>query len=197
MTEFIEKIQNGEIRANTVTAGAAHIAMATVGGDTIEAEYFVFDHSGWWRTKEPKTIKDKLENVLDTLVHPFRKFKWWLKDAYWKVRYGFQRMFNGYDDVDTFEIFYKFVDRYSKILTEYRKHHIGYCGEMTEEEWDAIIDEMIYHLKYMDEETVIDELERDVPDEWTVSSRTVSEVLDKHKDEFFKLFSKYFFHLWD
>ena len=48
----------------------------------------------------------------------------------------------------------------------------------------------------MDEWTVIQELEKDVPDNWSVSSETVYEVMDKHKNEFFKLFSEYFFYLW-
>ena len=103
----------------------------------------------------------------------------------------------GYDAVDTFETFYKFTKRYSKILKDYRKHHIGYCGEMTAEEWDAIIDEMIYHLHYMDEETVTEELEKNVPDDWSVSTVDVYSVMDVHKDAFFELFSKYFYHLWD
>ena len=68
---------------------------------------------------------------------------------------------------------------------------------MTEEEWDDIIDEMIYHLHYMNEEVVVEELERDVPDDWSASYKTVNYILDKHKDAFFELFSKYFYHLWD
>lgn len=137
------------------------------------------------------------EKVWDVITTPYYKAKWWIREAYWEVRYGFQRMFKGYDYVDTFETFAKFRERYIKILTDYRKNHIGYCGEMTEEEWDNIIDEMIYHLHYMDEETVIEELERDVPDDWSASYKTVNYVLDKHKNAFFELFSKYFYHLWD
>lgn len=106
-------------------------------------------------------------------------------------------MFKGYDYVDTFETFAKFIERYTKILTEYRKMHVGYVGTMTNEEWEAIIDEMLYHLKYMDEETVTEELERYVPDNWHASSKTVAEIMDKHKNAFFELFSKYFYHLWD
>jgi hypothetical protein len=68
---------------------------------------------------------------------------------------------------------------------------------MTVEEWDAVIDEMLYHLKYMDEETVTEELEKNVPEDWSASYRTVNPILEKHKDAFFKLFSKYFYDLWD
>jgi hypothetical protein len=191
MTEFIEKVENGELGGRKTTLRETHIATAKVGKDTIEAEYFIFDHSDWFGLNEPNWT------LWDRITTPFWKAKRWIKDTYWEVRYGFQRMFNGYDSVDTFETFWKFINRYSKILIDYRNNHWGYPGDMTVEEWDAIVDEMIYHLKYMDEETVTAELERDVPDNWTASHKTVWEILDKHKNRFFELFSKYFYHLWD
>lgn len=197
MTEFVKKVQNDELKSSTVSIREIYKATAKVGEDVIEAEYFIFDRSNWWSTKQPKTFKDKLEDLWDTITWPFCKLKLWLRDIRWKIYYGLQRMFKGYDSVDTFETFYKFIERYTKILTEYRKHHWGYCSEMTTEEWDNVIDEMIYHLKYMDEETVAEELERDVPDGWNASHKTICEVLDKHKDRFFELFSKYFYCLWD
>ena len=124
----------------TVSTRDEHKAIATVGKDTIEAEYFIFDRS--LGLNEPKwTLWDKI-----TL--PFYRVKNWIRDTYWEIRYGFQRMFKGYDYVDTFEIFAKFIERYTKILTRYRKHHVGYVFAMTAEEWDAVIDEMLYHLKY-------------------------------------------------
>lgn len=177
----------------TVSTKGEHKAIVTVGKDTIEAEYFTFEHSNWLNTKK----KNIFEKVWDVITTPYYKTKWLIREAYWEIRYGFQRMFKGYDSVDTFETFSKFIERYTKILTEYRKTHWGYCGEMTEEEWDAVIDEMIYHLHYMNEETVTDELEKDAPDDWSASYKTVNYILDKHKDAFFELFSKYFYHLWD
>ena len=197
MTDFIEKVQNGEVAGRSATLRETHTATAQVGKDTIEAEYFTFDHSDWWPTKECKTLKDKLENLWDIITTPFYRAKHWVKDTYWEIRYGFQRMFKGYDSVDVFETFAKFIDRYTKILTRLRNNHCGYPYNLTEEEWDAVIDEMIYHLKYMDEETVIEELERNVPDNWTASHKTVGEILEKHKDQFFELFSKWFYNLWD
>lgn len=179
---------------NKVSIDNMHTATAKVGRDTIEnAQYFTFNHSGFWSSKE----MNMAEKIWDVITTPYYKAKWKLDRLYWNCRYGFERMFKGYDSVDTFEIFAKFIERYTKILKEYKKTHIGYCGTMTEEEWDNVIDEMIYHLYYMDEEHVTDELEKDVPDDWNASSITVYEVMDKHKDEFFKLFSEYFYNLWD
>lgn len=183
--------------AKKVSINNEYTATAKVGKDTIEAKYYIFDHSDWFVKKEIKTFKDVLEKIWDVITTPYYVVKRKTRDVYWEIRYGFQRMFKGYDSVDTFETFWKFINRYSKILKDYRQHHIGYCGEMTAEEWDNIVDEMIYHLHYMDEETVTNELEKDVPDDWNASHITVYEVMDKHKDAFFELFSKYFYHLWD
>ena len=191
--EFIDKLENGELKAHTVTTRETYYATAHVGKDAIEAEYFIFDHSPLWEPKEMKWF----EKIWDVITTPYYKAKWKIRDVYWEVRYGFQRMLKGYDSVDTFEIFAKFIERYTKILTEYRKTHIGYVYNMTEEEYDNIIDEMLYHLRYMDEWTVIEELEEDVPENWSASAKTVDQIMNKHKDEFFKLFSEYFYNLWD
>lgn len=193
MNEFIDKIESSNLKSDMVSTGEIHVATAKVGNDVIEnAEYFIFDYN-WWPPKSTKWYC-KLWNTITT---PYYKARWKIKEAYWEVRYGFERMFKGYDSVDTFETFAKFIDRYTKILTDLRKCHYGYPGTITEEEWDNVLDEMIYHLYYMDEEHVTAELEKDVPDNWTVSGKTVSNIMDKHKNEFFKLFSEYFYHLWD
>lgn len=184
--------------AKNVSTREFHYATAKVGGDTIEnVEYIVFDHSDWLKPKKAKTFKDKAEAVWDVITTPYYKVKWKIKNACWEVRYGLERMFMGYDSVDAFEIFYKFIKRYSKIIKKLRDNHYGHPCNLTEEEWYNILDEMIYHLYYMDEEHVTAELEKDVPDNWSANAKTVSEVMDKHKDEFFKLFSEYFYNLWD
>lgn len=185
-----------DMKRVTVSANV-HEATAKVGRDTIEyAQYHTYERD-WYKSVKEKTAKDKLEDLWDDITTPFWKVKLWVRNAYWETRYGFQRMFNGYDVVDTFEIFAKFIERYTKILTRFKKNHMGVPYGMENEEWEAIIDEMLYHLKYMDEWTVIQELEKDVPDNWSASSKTVNEVMEKHKNEFFRLFSEYFYNLWD
>lgn len=193
LDDFVEKVENGELRSSTVSTREVHTATVKVGKDIIEAEYWIFDHSPLWEPREMTWF----EKVWDVITTPYYKVKWKIRDMYWEVRYGFERMFKGYDSVDTFEIFAKFIERYTKILTEYRNTHIGYIYNMTEEEYDNIIDEMLYHLHYMDEWTVIEELEEDVPENWSASAKTVDQIMEKHKNEFFKLFSEYFFSLWD
>lgn len=180
--------------AKRVYTREMHYATAKVGRDTIEnAEYFTFEHSGYLTPKKMNWF----EKAWDVITTPYYKAKWKIKNACWEVCYGFERMFKGYDSVDTFEIFAKFIDRYSKVLKELRNCHYGHPYELTEEEWDNILDDMIYHLHYMKEDNVIKELERLVPNDWSASLKTVGEIMNKHKNEFFKLFSEYFYNLWD
>lgn len=160
---------------------------AQVGRDTVNAKYFKssFNHTPIkWSTWDKITI-------------PFYRASRIIKDAYWNIRYGFQRMFKGYDSVDCFDTFEKFIERYTKILTEFKKHNHSYPLGMTEEEWLNIIDEMIYHLHYMNEDNVDKELKKYVPEGWIPCCKTSGKIMDKHKEKFFELFSKYFYNLWD
>lgn len=180
-------------RSVTVSTREIHTATATVGMDTIEAEYFTFDYSNPFESEKMNAF----EKMWDVITSQYYKIKWKIRNAYWECRYGFERMFKGYDSMDTFEIFYKFIKKYKKVLTEFRNNHYGYPANLTEEEWDNILDSMLYHLYYMEEDNVIKELEKDVPDNWSVSLKTINEVMEKHKNGFFKLFSEYFYNLWD
>ena len=49
----------------------------------------------------------------------------------------------------------------------------------------------------MNEDNIKKELSKYILKDWIVSDKTVYEVAEKHKNEFFKLFSEYFFNLWD
>lgn len=175
-----------------------HYATAQVGKDTIEnAEYISFPDSVWDRPKRDLSFKDKISDIWFDITYPFRRLRGKIEDVILHIRHGFERMFKGYDNVDTLEMFAKFTERYYKIFTEYRKNHYGYPGNMSVEEWEEIVDEMIYHLYYMDEEHVEKELCKDVPEDWIPHCNTVDEIMERHKDEFFKLFSQYFYYLWD
>lgn len=172
-----------------------YTATAQVGRDTIEnAKYITFKHTP---SERIKTFKNKIEDLWFFITLPIWKTKRWVRDIYWEIRYGCQRMFKDYDDVDTFETFSKFTERYKKILKEYKTHHYGYPCDMTEKEWETVIDDMIYHLHYMDNQNVENELSKGMPEDWCPSSLTVYEIMERHKDDFFELFSKYFYNLWD
>ena len=110
-----------------------HKLKVKIDGEEIQAEYIEFEH-------DLSSFK-KSFNLWDKITIPFYRIKNTLRDVYWEIRYGFQRMFKGYDYVDTFETYAKFTERYYKILTEYRKNHFGHPCNLTNEECEALFKE--------------------------------------------------------
>ena len=149
--------------------------------------------------------------------------KWKLKNLRWELRYAWRRAWYGYDDMDIIEMYASFIERYKAILKDYRENHMGlfnvpeeYKKEYNynrdffdEEETDAIIDTMIYHLEMMDEDNVEKALygtsiyddnfsvEEYVKEYSIEKMQHISSVMVHHKNEFMKLFSMFFYELWD
>ena len=119
-----------------------------------------------------------------------------IKNLYYQVKYGFQRMFRGYDDTEVFNADLTFIDRYLKILKDFRKNHYGYPLSITNEQWDDILDEMINHLNRMNEEYIIKELCKGMPADYYPDYETIEAIMLNNKKEFFELFSRYFTDLW-
>jgi hypothetical protein len=108
---------------------------------------------------------------------------------------------HGYDEYATWETFDWFIDTMRDILTYYRNHHDGYpvapnFNELLQEEldieYDNDLDKMISLLNDMDENNPKYEAE-----EYQKDYGKHYEEMNAAKDEFFKLFSKYFYNLWD
>ena len=172
-----------------------HTKEIEIAGEKITAEYF--ESSFNFRPIERTGLSQKFSNLWDTVTLPFWRLKYEIKNIYWDIRYGFQRMKKGYDYLDTISAYSKFIDRYTKILKAYKENMHGHPGRMTEEEWNNIIDKMIFHLYYMDEENVDEELSKDIPESWLPTLNTTYNIMEHHKNEFFKLFSEHFYDLWD
>ncbi len=133
--------------------------------------------------------------------HPAR---YWYKNIkyiplYFKLMHHLIK--HGYDEYATWETFDWFIDTMKEILTVYRNNHNGYPVfnmalmdddskefEAIRDKYDGDIDHMIELLDAMDENS--DRYENKL-------------YIDKHnsmnaaKDEFFELFAKYFYDLWD
>ena len=159
-----------------------------VDGQNMEVEYLKFEHSDWFEMKW--TLWEKI-------TIPFSRFRGHCRELCYIIKWAFQRMFRGYDDTETWELYSNFITRYKKILAQYRKNHWGYPGELTEEEWEAIVDRMIHCLDMMDENYVSNILEKDMPEDCISSQKSTDEITEKYKNEFFELFSKWFYNLWD
>ena len=169
-----------------------HVKDVTIDNETIKNVKFTSYKDIW----ENNPLKLKW-NLWDKITIPFYRVRRLIVDTYYRIYHGFQRMFKDYDDYDVFELFSSFTNRYSKILTDYRKTHYGHPCELTNEQWEAIIDEMLHHLKFMNETYVENSLCEGMPEHWLPDRLVVDEIMERHKDEFFKLFSKYFYNLWD
>ena len=125
---------------------------------------------------------------------------------HWPMRYWYRNVANipgyframhhlikyGYDEYATWETFDWFIDTMKSVLTEYRNTHSGYpvfTMESMDDEtidefakrYDEGIDRMIELLDLMDEKDLI----------------RIQKEKDKAKEEFFELFSEYFYTLWD
>lgn len=94
----------------------------------------------------------------------------------------------GYDEYATWETFNWFIDTMKPILTSYNKNRWGCPGDMEDEEWDLIINRMI---------ALLDDMYEGNPKYETMEYGKRYDEMDVAKDEFFKLFSKYFYYLWD
>lgn len=122
----------------------------------------------------------------------FTSFIWYrpihkIKNLLYEIKYGFQRMFRGYDDREVFSLDFGFIDKYTEILQQFKENTVGYPPDISEQEWNRILDRMIFLL--LEIQNMYDEVD---VDNYDVSQ----EIIVKDKDEFFHLFSKYFFNLW-
>jgi hypothetical protein len=105
-------------------------------------------------------------------------------------------MFRGYSNQDLYSFYSNWVERHLKILKDFKKSTVGYPWNMTAKQWDEILDEMINHLEMMNEDRVAESLSKGMPETYKVDYKAVWEIMERHREEFFKLFSKYFYNLW-
>ena len=78
------------------------------------------------------------------------------------------------------------------------QYHAAYPGgDVTSEDWEAILQEMIDCLDLMDEDAAIEHLGIADDDYSPTSYQRVNALMDEKKDRFFELFSKWFYYLWD
>ena len=100
---------------------------------------------------------------------------------------------HGYDEYATWETFDWFIDTMKPILTSYITNGTGYpCEFEDEEEWHKIINHMIELLDLMDECNPKYETK-----EYVYDYNKQHKEMNDAKDEFFQLFAKYFYNLWD
>lgn len=135
------------------------------------------------------------------------------RNVFYEVKYGIQRAKNGFSIRDTYNIDCWFLNIMPNMLKKFNKINMGYPISMKEDEWKAIIEDMIFHFTNANEDTCseINEYE----DEFLNSKEDFSKLIDselgaKYRDRAieiekfqneelkkgFELFTKYFKDLW-
>ena len=151
------------------------------------------------------------------------KLRRFFRELRWELRYAWRRVWRGYDDVDFFECFEMFRRRMIRILEDFIKYGHGLLnlpqesehynellerfpeGYFDDENTKLIYQAMIFHLQMMDENYVEKKLYGDniYDDDYEVDYRSIGDykriysVMRQNKDAFMKLFSLFYYDLWD
>ena len=116
---------------------------------------------------------------------------------HWPMRYWYRNVANipgylramhylikhGYDEYATWETFDWFIDTMKSVLTEFRNTHSGYP---------------VFTMESMDDETIDEFAKRyDAGIDRMIELLGLMDENNGAKEEFFELFSEYFYTLWD
>lgn len=134
---------------------------------------------------------------IDKITLPFYRIRNILRDAYYNLKYRCQRFIRGYADEDIWNIDSWFLESMKKILPEYLKRNNGHPISVNEDEWHEILVTMKGLLYEMDEDELCKQTyNRELYEIPSEVAREIIKEAENNKEEFFRLFSKYFNHLW-
>ena len=151
------------------------------------------------------------------------KLRHFFRELHWELKYAWRRAWFGYDDVDMFECFEMFRRRMIRIMEDFIRHGHGLLNLPQESEHynellkkfpercfddkntKLIYQTMIFHLQMMDECFVEKVLfgNNVFDDDYEIGCRSIEErkrissVIRQNKNAFMKLFSLFYFDLWD
>lgn len=124
------------------------------------------------------------------------RLRYRLKELYWDFRYAWDRMLYGYEPTAVFAMDLIFIERYTELFKQFKGGY-SHPADMTYDEWQENIDTMIGFLEIMaqDEFSYARELGNGDYD-WDAMNEFKAKK-EQAKNEFFELFSLFFFDLWD
>ena len=131
----------------------------------------------------------------EKLLLPFEKAIYLVKDRLADSRYRRQRAKRGFSDYDVYDMQMWFVNTMRPMLAKILNNLHSYPDEVTFEEWQAILTEMIECLdimNYRDDRCVIDHDGSLADAEWL---REVEQKRDEARERFFELYGKWFWHI--
>ena len=139
-------------------------------------------------------------NWWDKLTGPFCRLWWKLCDQWKDFGYRRQRFQRGYASCDVWEMRTWFIKTVKPMLQDLSIHRTGCPAELTDEGWGMILDEMVGLLELMDiwDDTAVKE-KYAIPGEDTSyeTQEKISLLQKEATEQFFSLFSKWFWDLWD
>lgn len=126
--------------------------------------------------------------------NPLKIIKLFFQD----IKFCYQRIKYGWCERDSWGIDMWFLEVMPQILQCLRDNRHGYPGTMTSEEWDEILDELIFNLREANEETCSQINQYDIFDKNFLNRyKEIDEYRNKCKDRALYLFNEFFWHLWD
>lgn len=126
-----------------------------------------------------------------------RRFINKLTSMWLNLKHRCQRFYRGYSWVDASEIDQWFIHTIKPMLCDMRDNHTGHPAELTAEEWNDILQEMIDLISYMDRDAIYQELYGPNGEISTEEYAYVEQFVEEKKTKFFEMFSKWFYCLWD
>lgn len=152
----------------------------------------------------------------------FYRILYFIRDIPKNIKWFIQRGIRGYADKDVWSMDYWFERTIIPMLKQLKEIKHGYPMDMEEAEWDAELSKMIKCFTEMSEyscsmkneydkefhEIIWEDMAKkeinkpdnhakEIRENWFQREKEISNYRVKMKDEAFRLFSKYFWNLWD
>lgn len=117
-----------------------------------------------------------------------------------KLKMKRQRAEQGYCDEDIYNVYDWFLNIVPRVLIDFNKNRIGHPCDLTDKEWDNIIERIIFCLSEANEDICTQTNEFSPVTNLTKWEEREDE-LGKYRNSMLKegleLFTKYFWNLWD
>jgi len=101
-------------------------------------------------------------------------------------KFAYQKITRGFSDRDTWSLDHTIANYILPRLKRFKEVNNGHPTHLSEDEWDSILDEMIYAMEYTATQWT---------DDWDDTNFNVQENWDRYLQGM-KYFGKYFHHLW-
>lgn len=98
-----------------------------------------------------------------------------LKSIPQRIKFLWQRLTRGWDDSDLWSLDYTIAKFALPRLREFKLQAMGHPSSLTEEEWNMILDKMIWSMEYVQKE--LDGSDRYLPEELRVTDREVDLIV--------------------